>query len=291
MARKNVSAHNDAQFALFVNQIGTILDSEKRAEFERIVRRLVRVDAGDANEGPDAIGQDAVPDLRPAPEPPKRTWPLANGAGGTLPVRPDFEAIEEAARRQSGAGRANLMGLIGQLVFSWSNNESLLIYVLMVLLQTDEPAAATVFSTLNTTRARLDLVSRLARIKLADRETRVALDDVVRRFNDINQVRNEFLHAMYAVDAKGTITHTQTMRLVSKAGRLSFGQQHAIDRERIEGLLRTCNELRALNRKVWDLLPQLAKAVASASVVHSAAGPVGTPGRGNQPGGAAPGEA
>ncbi len=290
MARKNVSAHNDAQFALFVNQIGTILDGEKRAEFERMVRRLVRVDAGDANEAGDAIGQDAVADLRTSPEPTGRTWPLAAGANGTLPARPDFEAIEEAARRQSGAGRANLMGLIGQLVFSWSNNESLLIYVLMVLLQTDEPAAATVFSTLNTTRARLDLVSRLARIKLADRATRAALDDVVARFNEINQVRNEFLHAMYAVDANGTITHTQTMRLVNKAGRLSFGQQHAIDRERIEGLLRTCNELRALNRQVWDLLPQLARAVASASGVHSAAGPIGRHAGGNQPG-VGPGEA
>lgn len=183
------------------------------------------------------------------------------------------------------------MGLIGQLVFSWSNNESLLIYVLMVLLQTDEPAAATVFSTLNTTRARLDLVSRLGRIKLADRGTRIALEHVVRRFNEINQVRNEFLHAMYAVDAKGTITHTQTMRLVNKSGRLSFGQQQAIDRERIEGLLRTCNELRALNRKVWDLLPELAKAVELASGVHSAAGPVVTDRKRNQTGGVGPTEA
>jgi hypothetical protein len=97
-------------------------------------------------------------------------------------------------------------------------------------------------------------------------------------------VRNEFLHAMYAVDAKGTITHTQIMRLVNKSGRLSFGQQQAIDRERIEGLLRTCNELRALNRKIWDLLPALAKAVALASGVRSAAGAVGAQRDGGQAG-------
>ena len=291
MARKNVSAHNDEQFALFVNQIGTMLDSEKEAQFESVVRRLVRVVAGDAKDTRAATAPAPVNDLQLSPEPTKRAWPLAGGgATGTLPARPDFDAIEKAARH-SGASRANLMGLIGQLVFSWSNNESLLIYVLMVLLQTDEPAAATVFSTLNTTRARLDLVSRLGRIKLADRETRTALETVVRRFNEINQVRNEFLHAMYAVDATGTITHTQTMRLINKSGRLSFGQQHAIDRERIEGLLRTCNELRALNRQVWDLLPQLAKAVALASGAHSAAGPVGVHHNGNQTGGVGPKEA
>ncbi len=288
MARKNVSAHNDEQFALFIEQIGTILDSEKEAQFEKVVRRLVRVAASDDRDEGDAAVQDAATDPPASLQSTARTWPLAGGGvAGRLPARPDFEAIEKAAR-QSGASRANLMGLIGQLVFSWSNNESLLIYVLMVLLQTDEPAAATVFSTLNTTRARLDLVSRLGRIKLADRETRMALDHVVRRYNEINQVRNEFLHAMYAVDARGTITHTQTMRLVNKSGRLSFGQQQAIDRERIEGLIRTCNDLRALNRKVWDLLPGLAKAVASASGVHSAAGPVGMHGGSNQAGGVGP---
>jgi hypothetical protein len=287
MARKNVSAHNDAQFALFVNQIGTKLDGEKEAQFEWVVRRLV---ASDAKGGRAATAQRPVDDLPLSPGPIRRAWPLAGGgAAGTLPARPDFEAIEKAAR-QSGASSANLMGLIGQLVFSWSNNESLLIYVLMVLLQTDEPAAATVFSTLNTTRARLDLVSRLGRIKLADREARAALERVVRRFNEINKVRNEFLHAMYAVDAKGLITHTQTMRLIKKSGRLSFGQQQAIDQERVEGLLRTCNELRALNRQIWDLLPELAKAVELASGVHSAAGPVGAQRNGNQNGGVAPQE-
>lgn len=54
-----------------------------------------------------------------------------------LPPRPDFAAIEKAAR-DTAADRQNLMTLIGQLVFSWSNNESLLIYVLMLLLKTPE---------------------------------------------------------------------------------------------------------------------------------------------------------
>ena len=50
----------------------------------------------------------------------------------------------------------------------------------MVLLQADEPSAAIVFSTLNTTRARLDLVNRVAPIKISDRKTRGALDQVVK---------------------------------------------------------------------------------------------------------------
>ena len=50
------------------------------------------------------------------------------------------------------------------------NNESLFIYVLMLLLRTDQTAAvALVFATLNTTRARLDLVQRLAKATITDR--------------------------------------------------------------------------------------------------------------------------
>jgi hypothetical protein len=50
------------------------------------------------------------------------------------------------------------MALIGNLVVSWSNNETLLIYILMLLLDTDQSSAAIVFASLNTTRARLDLI-------------------------------------------------------------------------------------------------------------------------------------
>ncbi len=56
-------------------------------------------------------------------------------------------------RAETGASRAPLLVLIGKLVLGSANNESLLIYILMVLLQTDEPSAAIVFSTLNTTES------------------------------------------------------------------------------------------------------------------------------------------
>ena len=85
-----------------------------------------------------------------------------------LPPKPDFEAIEAAAVG-SADRRTMILALIGNLVFSWSNNESMFIYILMILLETDEVSAAIVFATLNTTRARLDLVQRLATAKINDR--------------------------------------------------------------------------------------------------------------------------
>ncbi len=267
MARKNISAHSDAQFALFVDRMKDVLDGETKAEFEEIVRRLVRVvDKGQAGSSTDERSDDPQDFDQDDPSDANEVAPspLSEAAAGDLPDPPDFNAIEIAAR-ETVASRANLMALIGQLVFSSSNNESLLIYILMILLQTDEASAAIVFSTLNTTRARLDLVTRLARIKIDDRETRSVLDQLIKDFNDTNQVRNEFLHAMYTVDANGAITHTQTMRLVMKGGKISFGQQHVIDQKRLDGILKTCADLRSLNRRIWEVLPRLQEAVRKAS--------------------------
>src|ERR1700694_59042 len=84
---------------------------------------------------------------------------------GQLPPRPDFEAMAAAAPA-SADRRTLILSLIGNLIVSWSNNESLFIYVLMILLDADQASAAIVFATLNTTRARLDLIQRLAKGKL-----------------------------------------------------------------------------------------------------------------------------
>ncbi|MBS0517107.1 MAG: hypothetical protein JSR90_00355 [Proteobacteria bacterium] len=177
-----------------------------------------------------------------------------------LPERPPFEKIEKAAQ-ETVEGRNALMLLIGQLVFSWSNNESLLVYVLMLLMGTDEPAAAIVFATLNTTRARLELVRRLMLLKVVDPSVRRELEAVIERFNEAGRVRNELLHAMYSVNDRGEITHTQAMRFVEKRGRISFGDRNPMDQKRIEELRQVREQLRLLNRMLWDLLPRLSKSL------------------------------
>ncbi|MFX6949686.1 hypothetical protein ABTH81_21645, partial [Acinetobacter baumannii] len=85
----------------------------------------------------------------------------------------------------------------GNLVSSWTNNESLFIYVLMLLLRTDQASAALTFATLNTTRARLDLIQRLAKITIRDPNLEKALSKIIERFNESTVIRNEFNHCMY----------------------------------------------------------------------------------------------
>ena len=54
------------------------------------------------------------------------------------------------------------LALMGNLICSWSNNESLFICVLMIFLRTDEAAAAVLFATLITTRMRQSVLRHAA---------------------------------------------------------------------------------------------------------------------------------
>ena len=131
----------------------------------------------------------------------------------------------------------------------------------MILLETDEVSAAIVFATLNTTRARLDLVQRLASAKVQDRETAKFLDKIITRFNESTRVRNEFNHCMYTVNDRGEITHTHAMKIKESKGRLTLGELRPMDDARIAELMKSVVDLKTLNRDLWEFLPRLQKAV------------------------------
>jgi hypothetical protein len=173
-----------------------------------------------------------------------------------LPPKPDFEAIEAAAPK-SADRRTLILALIGNLVFSWSNNESLFIYVLMLLLHTDQASASIVFATLNTTRARLDLIQRLAKMQIKDKTVNKDLAGLMARFNESTRLRNEFNHCMYTVGREGEITHTSSLRIVETRKGLSFGETTPMDERRIKELTDATYELKQLNRDIWDFLPRL----------------------------------
>ena len=175
-----------------------------------------------------------------------------------LPEKPDFAAIEAAAPK-GASRRMAILTLIGNLVYCWSNNESLFIYILMLLMESDEPSAAVVFGTLNTTRARIDLIERLAKIKVRDKSIEKKLDDIVERFNDTTRIRNEFNHCMYVVDDHGEITHTNHMRVQEVKGRLQLGTVRPMDDARLREMQETVIAMTRLNRDIWDFLGVLQK--------------------------------
>lgn len=175
-----------------------------------------------------------------------------------LPPMPDFGAIEAVAIK-SADHRTSILALIGNLVFSWSNNESLFIYLLMLLLNTDQASAAIVFATLNTTRSRLDVIQRLAKVKIKDRALHKTLTQIIERFNECTRIRNEFNHCMYTVDSRGEITHTHSIKIVETRKRLQLGDIKPMDDLRIKEMIETIGELKQLNRDIWEFMPHLEK--------------------------------
>ena len=175
-----------------------------------------------------------------------------------LPPVPDFEAIETAARDASAtSARGDVFALIGHLSYSWSNNESLLVYFIMLLLRCDRASALIVFGTLNTSRARVDLVLRLSRVKLADRALAGELKRLMARFESGTRLRNDLLHAMFTVNEAGEITQTHDMRLEERAKGLRFGAAKPMDGARIEAIRAEIRAMTELNRDLWRFLPEL----------------------------------
>jgi hypothetical protein len=127
----------------------------------------------------------------------------------------------------------------------------------MILLRTEESSAAIVFATLNTTRARLDLIQRLARIRITDSDISRSLARLIERFVESTKVRNELNHCMFIFDRSGAITHTQSMRLAETKASLRFGEIKALDESRLQDMLRTTKEMTRINREIWELLPRL----------------------------------
>ena len=173
-----------------------------------------------------------------------------------LPSQPNFKAIE-AVSHKSADRRTAILALIGNIGFTWSNNESMFIYILKLLLGTDQKCAAVVFATLNTTRARLDLVERLATLRITDKAMAKELDRIISRFNDGTRVRNEFNHCTYTLNDSGEITHTYSIRIQDVRGQLRLGYTKKMDNARIQQMIKTIKDLRQLNRDLWSFIERL----------------------------------
>ncbi len=173
-----------------------------------------------------------------------------------LPAPPDFAALDRSAAK-SADQRTRILALIGNLVFAWSNNESMFIYLTQILLRTDLPSASIVFVSLNTTRARLDLIRRLAKARLDDEAMIKKIDKMIDRFNACTRVRNEFNHCIYQLDEHGVITHTNVLRLRETKTSVEFAEVRAFDEKRIREITKTIKKLTLLNREIWSFLPEL----------------------------------
>ena len=142
-----------------------------------------------------------------------------------------------------------LMMLIGRLNYTWTNTESVLVPVLAKLMGTEQRPATLVFLTLNTTRARLDLIERLAR---TGPEPSDELLGSVRRFRRLATLRNKLNHSIYSIDPETGAASTQATRVVNGPDGIEFGRMEELDDAEIARIERAVGELRELNASFWD---------------------------------------
>src|SRR6218665_3442710 len=143
---------------------------------------------------------------------------------------------------------------VGQLNYVWTNTESLLIYVIAHLLHVDKEAAVIVFLTLNTTRARMDLVERLAKRQSTPKAERAAVLDAMTRLKRESKIRNKYNHSIYTFDEHGDISSTQLMRLVESDDAIRYGKVEQMDDREIQDLEKSIAAIADISKSIWAFI-------------------------------------
>lgn len=147
-----------------------------------------------------------------------------------------------------------ILQLVGRLNYVWTNTESLFIYLIAHLVGTSKEAAIVIFLTLNTTRARLDLLERLAKIAATTPDTRTAILALTSRLKHESRLRNKYNHCIYSFDEHGEFGSTQLMRIAEFDDDLKYGKVEVLDDEEIERIQSAIAEVTAVNKSIWDFI-------------------------------------
>lgn len=148
--------------------------------------------------------------------------------------------------------------LVGKLNYAWTNTESLLIHVIAGLARVDTETGTVIFLTLNTSRARIDLVQRLSKLERVSPEERKAILDVTDRIQKVGHLRNRYNHCIYAFDTNAEVSHTILMRIADRKDAIKMGQVTAVDPDAVQGINDAIDELRQINRTIWSVLRKYA---------------------------------
>lgn len=143
--------------------------------------------------------------------------------------------------------------LIGQLNYTWTNTESLLIHMIAGLAKVDKETAIVIFLTLNTTRARIDLVERLSKMRKTPPACRRDILEATGRLSDEAKLRNKYNHCIYSFDPDSGRGITQSMRIFESRDEIKYGKMEKLDGAEIGRIRKSIASLIAINRLFWDI--------------------------------------
>lgn len=138
--------------------------------------------------------------------------------------------------------------------YMWTNTESLLIHMIAGLAGTDKETAVVIFLTLNTTRARVDLVERLTKLDRRDPDERDRILECTRALSRLSGVRNHFNHCIYSFDAEGGNAQTILMRISDRKTGIRMGRADPIDSAELKRVEEALADLADLNQRFWNVI-------------------------------------
>jgi hypothetical protein len=156
-----------------------------------------------------------------------------------------------------GSADALLQGLLlrtGTLNYVWTNTESLLIHLIAGLGGMTKDVAMVIFLTLSTTRARLELVDRLAKLPVTSPDQRKAILALTARFHKEAPLRNKYNHCIYSFDpTEGTVS-TILMRIADRKDDLRIGRADRADADELAAMDAAIARIQALNVDIWQAI-------------------------------------
>ncbi|MYM57509.1 hypothetical protein [Thalassovita mangrovi] len=149
---------------------------------------------------------------------------------------------------------SQLLMLVGRLNYTWTNTESLLIHLIAGLARTDTETGLIIFLTLNTTRARVELVERLAKRDHTDPELQRRILEAMRAMMRQSSLRNRYNHCIYSFDKDQGTARTILMRISDRKDRLKIGQTAEIDDQAIGEIEQAIEAMQGVNTTIWKIV-------------------------------------
>ena len=143
--------------------------------------------------------------------------------------------------------------LVGQLNYTWTNTESLLIHIIAGLAKVDKETAIVIFLTLNTPRARIDLVERLAKMQKTPADCRAEVLEATRQLSEEAKLRNKFNHCIYSFDPDSGKGITQLMRIFDNKDQIKYGKIEALDDSEMRRIRASITSLVNINKEFWRI--------------------------------------
>lgn len=142
---------------------------------------------------------------------------------------------------------------VGRLNYSWSNTESLLIHLLSGLTGMAKDAAVVVFLSVNSTRGRIEMVERLAKLRLPPGQQLQEILALTDRFSKLSALRHQYNHSIWSFQEDGSIS-TILMRIADRRDKIRMGRKQSLDQGQLARLDQELEAMSQLNLNIWKFL-------------------------------------